>query len=113
MVEVDKFEINYKYNKYLPNNLRDSMVYISFLKGLSLATFHLFRCKINIMFDFEVKYLDYPFSINKSKQFNVELIDVRHGLALQYHYKNNHDLTTIKIKSPNGIYVYGYCYHII
>ena len=63
------------------------------------------------MFYFEVKYLDSPFLINKSKQFNVELIDVsvrlpidvRQGLAVQYHYKDNPDLTTNKIKSPNGM----------
>ena len=115
LVEVDKFEINYKYNKYLPNYLHDSMVYISFLRELillrvlSLAMFHLFRCKINNIFEFEVKYLDSPFSIYKSRKFNVELIDVsiplpadvRQKLALQFKYPNSSDLTTINIKSKS------------
>lgn len=83
LAEVNNFYFN-QINKFLPDYLKKTMVYISLLKDIVLirgampiSNFHLLRCKINTVFEFSVIYNDLPEStMKKNKRFPVELIDV-------------------------------------
>ena len=117
LVQVDKFQISDVMNKYLPDYLVESPVYISLLKNLSLvrgmmpiSDFHLYRCKINTVFEFDVKYSGDPLTTNKTKQFSIELIDVsittpldtRPAFSKLYVYDDFQPFTEINIKAPFG-----------
>lgn len=114
LVEVDRFQINNKIEKYLPEYLSESYVFISLIKNLSLirgtmpiSTFNLYRCKINVVIEFEVKYINDIFVTNKTKNFSIELIDVsiptQHDtksiFLLQYQYANYKPITEININA--------------
>src|SRR6185437_1037619 len=59
-----------------------NMIYIilsknlELIKGIASSNFHLLRCKINNVFEFELKYENKEQAVIKKKNYNIELIDV-------------------------------------